>query len=382
MRSQGIAIPWSFIKANIETPTKQSETDGNNEDMPVARLDDSSTGPAAMLRNCLWMQGSHRTVFCDRFYTSVKLFLKLKSLGINAVGTILANRKGFSPLAKFSDHEINTEGRGALKMLKHNIKDSNDFMLCLGWLDTKPVYMLATGVSSAAEKVLRRTKRGELQGITACRPTWGVDTHDYMRMGAYSLQKSYHILYWPKTIFLAHFDLVLVNIYILWKLVNNNSVKMRSREEFYRKLAEEMYFYRGFSEVGSRTRYKRPCPSPGCPTPTKAPGTPSSTLSKVVPGHQPATYLPMPKKTRNGKKLVALETHKYGTSGRNKLYRHCFVCQRIAKRVQTSQYCATCRVPVCPQNKIRTDHFGNDFICWKVLHSDKKIGLAAARKQD
>jgi hypothetical protein len=50
--------------------------------------------------------------------------------------------------------------------------------------------------------------------------------------------------------------------------------------------------------------------------------------------------------------------------------------------VQTSQYCATCRVPVCPQNKIRTDHFGNDFICWKVLHSDKKIGLAAARKQD
>jgi hypothetical protein len=188
--------------------------------------------------------------------------------------------------------------------------------------------------------------------------------------------------YWPKTIFLALLDLVLVNMYILRKLVNDNSVKMRSREEFYRKLAEEMYFYRGFSEVGSRTRYKRPCPSPGCPTPTKAPGTPSSTLFKVVPGHKPATYLPMPKKARNGKKAVALDIHKYGTSGRNKLFRHCFVCQRIAKRVQTSQYCATCRVPVCPQNKIRTDNFGNDFICWNILHTDKKIGLAAARKLD
>jgi hypothetical protein len=157
---------------------------------------------------------------------------------------------------------------------------------------------------------------------------------------------------------------------------------MRSREEFYRKLAEEMYFYRGFSEVGSRTRYKRPCPSPGLPTPTKAPGVPSPTLSKVVPGHQPATYLPMPKNMRNGKQVATLEAHKCGTSGRNKLCRHCFVCQRIAKRVQTSQYCATCCVPVCPQNKIRTDRFGNDFICWNVRHSDKKIGLAAARKQD
>jgi hypothetical protein len=96
--------------------------------------------------------------------------LNLKSLGINAVGTVLANRKGLSPFAKFSDHEINTERRGALKMLKHKIEDTYDFMLCLGWLDTKPVYMLATGVSSAADSVLRRTKRGELQGNTACRP--------------------------------------------------------------------------------------------------------------------------------------------------------------------------------------------------------------------
>jgi hypothetical protein len=29
------------------------------------------------------------------------------------------------------------------------------------------------------------------------------------------VQKSYHMRYWPKTIFLAHLDLVLVNIYIL-----------------------------------------------------------------------------------------------------------------------------------------------------------------------
>ena len=63
----------------------------HNEE-PVSRLDDTLTGPAALLRNCSWMHGSHRAVFCDQFYTSRGLFLKLESLGINAVGTIMSNR--------------------------------------------------------------------------------------------------------------------------------------------------------------------------------------------------------------------------------------------------------------------------------------------------
>lgn len=50
---------------------KSSEQEQQVGETPVARLDDTMTGPAAMLRNCLWMNGSHRTVFCDRFYTSI-----------------------------------------------------------------------------------------------------------------------------------------------------------------------------------------------------------------------------------------------------------------------------------------------------------------------
>ncbi len=42
---------------------KQRDTNkpylANHEDMSVARLDDASMSPAAMLRNCLWMKGSH-----------------------------------------------------------------------------------------------------------------------------------------------------------------------------------------------------------------------------------------------------------------------------------------------------------------------------------
>ena len=171
------------------------------------------------------MQGSHRTVFCDRFYTSVGLFLKLKELGINAVGTIMGNRKGFSSLVKFNSHEVKTEPRGSLKMMRHQIEGTTENILSIGWLDTKPVYLIATGVASTGCHIVRRLKRGVNKVLSACRPIQlyqqymgGVDTHDYMRMGTYSLQKTYKMRYWPKTMFLALMDLVLVNLYIIWNL--------------------------------------------------------------------------------------------------------------------------------------------------------------------
>ena len=84
-----------------------------------------------------------------------------------------------------------------------------------------------------------------------------------------------------------------------------------------------------------------------------------------------------------GKKHMTTEAFMYGTSGREKRFRHCFVCQRIAKRVQTSNYCVVCRVPVCPPTKIRLDRFGNQFVRWNKLHSEKSIvDAAAAKKKD
>ena len=182
-----------------------------------------SHGPVALLRNCSWMHGTHRTVFCDRFYTSVGLFLNLKDMGINAVGTIMGNRKGFSNLVKFNTHEVKTLGRGSLKMMKHEIEGTSEHILSIGWLDTKPIYMVATGIASTGCHVIRRLKKGMTKVLIAYRPLQlyhqymgGVDTNDYMRMGSYSLQRTYKMRYWPKTMFLALMDLVLVNIYIIY----------------------------------------------------------------------------------------------------------------------------------------------------------------------
>jgi hypothetical protein len=175
------------------------EVDAVNDDAE----DDNTTGPIATLRNCKWMQGSHRTVFCDRYYTSVWLFLRLKELQINAVGTIRPNRRGYTDLVKMDKSEISTLKRGSLRMAKHKIQDSDDFLVAMSWMDSKPVHLLSTGVKNSIDYVSRRLKRGELVTLPACTPLTmyhknmgGVDTHDYMRMGNYSMQSTYKMRKW------------------------------------------------------------------------------------------------------------------------------------------------------------------------------------------
>ena len=105
-------------------------------------------------------------------------------------------------------------------MMKHEIEGTSEHILSIGWLDTKPVYMVATGIASAGCHVICHLllKKGVMKILSACRPLQlyhqymgGVDTNDYMRMGSYSLQRTYKMRYWPKTMFLALMDLVLVN---------------------------------------------------------------------------------------------------------------------------------------------------------------------------
>ena len=146
--------------SEAETSEEEEQVAAAHNEEPVTRLDDTLTGPAALLRNCLWMHGTHRTVFCDRFYTTMGIFLKLKSLGINAVGAIMNNRRGFSNLVKFSSAEAKTLERGSLKMAKNPIEGTTDQIISIGWLDTKPVYMVAIGIASAGEHVVRRLRGG------------------------------------------------------------------------------------------------------------------------------------------------------------------------------------------------------------------------------
>ena len=74
---QGKARSENMAEDGEETKEEASEADADvstaKSENGLSRLDDTTTGPSALLRNCAWMSGSHRIVFCDRYYTSIGL---------------------------------------------------------------------------------------------------------------------------------------------------------------------------------------------------------------------------------------------------------------------------------------------------------------------
>ena len=90
------------------------------------------------------------------------------------------------------------------------------------WLDRKPVYFLATGVSTCKSSVQRKLKDGAATEVTcpefiADYNTYmgGVDTHDQLRLQRYSVQRSVRYAKYYKMLFLGLFDMALVNSYIV-----------------------------------------------------------------------------------------------------------------------------------------------------------------------
>ena len=213
----------------------------------------------------------------------------------------------------------------------------------------------------------------------------GVDTHDYMRMGSYSLQKTYKTNYWPKTIFLALLDIALVNMYIIWKLVHYGTPHMKTREDFYTSLAEEMFFYTGFDPIVRTRSLAKAVPSPSPVNRSKSPrGNGERDLrAREYSGHEFTKYLSKPKKTRLSVKLVKKEEYKYGYGGRDSKYRYCFVCARLAAgRHQTNLYCSCCRVPVCATNMLRKDKEGEPYLCWNELHDNVAMQRAVLKPSE
>ena len=99
----------------------QDKTD--TDDSATAMEDENTTGPIALMHSYSWMKDSHRTVFCDCYYTSVSLFLQLNELGINACRTIQPNCWGYTELVKMDKSEASKIERGSLRMAKHKLND-------------------------------------------------------------------------------------------------------------------------------------------------------------------------------------------------------------------------------------------------------------------
>jgi hypothetical protein len=49
--------------------------------------------------------------------------------------------------------EVSTLKRGSLRMAKHKIQNTEDYLVAMSWMDSKPVHMLSTGVKNTLDYI-------------------------------------------------------------------------------------------------------------------------------------------------------------------------------------------------------------------------------------
>ena len=188
---------------------------------------DTKSGAAAVLRNLKALyprndQSQMRVVVTDREYTCVSLAVRLFAMGFCSVGTTCASRLGFPNALKYKFKTVPKKlasQRGLCKLMRC-VKFPK--LYACSWLDKKPVYFLAHGVSTLKTAVTRKEKNGSSVEV-GCpelvslynQYMGGVDGHDQLRLQRYSVQRSLCVKKYYKSLFFGLFDMALVNAYVV-----------------------------------------------------------------------------------------------------------------------------------------------------------------------
>ena len=123
---------------------------GKKQHLAESNVDDKA-GPSAVLRNMQKVMAhcppasaaAMRVVVTDRFYTSVSLATTLLAHGFYTVSTVMTNRLGFCAAVK--DPRKKRQAvvpRGSFQLA---VQREDPRMLCVSWMDSKPVHCVATG---------------------------------------------------------------------------------------------------------------------------------------------------------------------------------------------------------------------------------------------
>lgn len=159
------------------------------------------------------LTGQNRTLYCDNWYTGVKLFKDLRAKGTSACGTVRTNRKEFpSAVAQVKKLE-----RG------ESYSVQRDHMVASVWYDKRPVYLLSTAHNATGPHTVRRHTGSGNYSLVPCPPALKAYT---THMGAVDrsdrLSRQYTISRkskkWWKRMFFYLVDTSISNAFILYDL--------------------------------------------------------------------------------------------------------------------------------------------------------------------
>jgi Transposase IS4 len=118
-------------------------------------------------------EGSHRTIYIDRFYTSIDLLKALDKMGLYATGTVMWNRIHRSLLIAKKSAEYRAMRRGDIRTHKflYEMEDGTiaEYGLII-WKDSELVYLLTNCHSTIPIDIARRQTRGP-QMVNLTRPS-------------------------------------------------------------------------------------------------------------------------------------------------------------------------------------------------------------------
>lgn len=180
-------------------------------------------------------------VYCDSFFTSPDLFLKLWDMRTAACGTVKQNRKGMPK---------NLDKVKLKKQGDHIMRQKANLVVSV-WRDKRNLTILSTNTNQSHQEVLRKQKDGTVKNVTCPNSVKlynsymnGVDHADQLRSTYNIARKS---LKWWKYLFLFLYDVCIVNAYILMRespnhalKTKNNRSRTRTQLEFRMKLAHQL----------------------------------------------------------------------------------------------------------------------------------------------
>ena len=200
-------------------------------------------------------------LYMDNYYTSVPLFEDLERRGTLACGTVRSNRKGLPrDITDVHNEEIKGLKRG------ESVYQQKDTITCVGWKDSKMVYMLATTPVNPAcnSEVERSVKEGNKWQKTAVNQPSVIS--DYKKnMGGFDLSDIRVTTYarlmkgtvWFYKIFFYLLELSISNAQVLMAKSFRNAPKML---QFKKAVVEQL--------VNGRTfRLTEQNPEPAVPIP-------------------------------------------------------------------------------------------------------------------
>jgi hypothetical protein len=223
-------------------------------------------------------------------------------------------------------------------------------MFACAWKDTKPVHMIGTGVSTDIIQINRKRRDGTVGKYSCLAATksyhqfmGGVDSHDFMRMAQFSVQKAFRFRKWYKQAYLGLFDIALVNCYILHRMLFHDTAQKLSHGDFREKLGTAL-LNKNFTNDRRGRRVNRNL---------------TEDLLSCGNDHEMREY-------RRGE----------GYTGRQQKYKRCWVCSQVGKVKTTKHYCTTCMVAVCFGEAVD----GTYRSCWLELHHNESLRERAKRR--